>query len=638
MAAEPVGPRSEAAALAVVFGLIWAAFAGLLIWLLRIPVMGHVLSLTAADILRALALVWALVLVLPLAGGLSRNPVRSAIASQVGFWVLLAALWILGPALPVAMDAVVVILVLVGFAQLIRCGTLRRRPLVAVGGAAALMAVLHVFTLLDMGYGQPLAVEAALMGQQNKDTLFHASITGFLSQYGVASAGFDGVSPLSYHILTHRLIAALTEWTSVVPLNAYALFLPILGAPLLITHLFWTYALISSGQRGNTTMSVALVEIMVLVLFCAEIGIKSFWVSETYIVSLWALLGALAIMGTGNRLSRANWALVGGTLAVLVLIASLAKISTGAVLACGVAVYVFAADGYRLRAFVAGAVLGLLPFLAVMVLAPVDSGHADQSFVVPFATLLRWPEKTVFHISLVIIFLTITLRHLRRPQSAAPTLFAIWTIMLAGIAASLLIYLEGASALYFANPALWAALCLLPLLGMGPVWESRRKFAGRTMVALALLVIINGQIGSLWSGLSHYRTQISETARQIAGRNNSVLAEALPLGQVVLAGLSSDGVFVPPNVTGFWQVAAPCWSALQVVPAIAATPMLMGLPASETGCMPDRFYGFGGYSLDVSTQRKLDDQDICEVAATRNMQVVSVVQADLSVRKLACPE
>lgn len=606
-------------------------------WVLRLPVAGHVLSLTEVDILRAVMLVWALVLVLPLAAVLSRNPVKAAITAQVSFWGLLAVLWLLAPVLPVAIDGIVVGVMLIGAVQLKRSGTFRLRSSLIIGGAAVLMAVLHMFALLDMGYSQPLAVEAALMGQQHKDTLFHASISGALSHYGVASSGFDGMSPLNYHILAHRLIAALSDWTGVVPLNAYVLFLPIMGVPLLITHLFWTYALISTGQRGSATTSLALIEVIALVLFCAELGLKSFWVSETYIVSLWALMGAVAIIGTAHRQSAAHWALVGGVLAVLVLIASLAKISTGAVLACGVAVYIFAANGYRVWAFVAGSVLGLLPFFTVVVLAPVDSGHAAQSFIAPFATLLRWPEFTLFHILLVIVFLAITRRHFRLTHSIAPTLLAIWTIMLSGVAASLLVYLEGASALYFANPAVWAALCLLPLLGMAPIWEGRRKFVRRGMVVFGLLVIVGGQIVSSYNGVSHYRTRIAEIQTQSAASETTTLPEALPLGKVVLAGLSSDGVFVPPNVVRFWQISGLCWSTLQVVPAIAATPMLMGLPAPETGCISNQFYGFDGYAREVSTQRMLDDKGICEAAATRKMRVVSVVQTDLSVRRLSCP-
>lgn len=630
---------SDVAVMAVVFGLVSSSIAGLTLWLLRLPVNGHNLSLTAMDILRTVALVWSLVLVLPLASKLTRNSVRFVIASQVAFWGMLATFWVLGPVLPFAVDALILIVSIAGFSQLKRCQPIRFLPLLAIVGTAFVVALLHVVTLLDLGYSQPLAVEAALMGQQHKDTLFHASITGFLSQYGVASAGFDGLSPLSYHILAHRLIAALAEWAGVVPLNAYVLFLPIIGGPLLITLLFWTYAMTGIGRRGNVTTAFVLVKVIVLVLFSAEIGIKSFWVSETYIVSLWAFLGALAIMGSASHPSKFNWVLVCGALATLVLVSSLAKISTGTVLACGVAVYIIASDTYRMRSFLAAAVFGILPLVIVSLTAPVDSGHADQPFIVPLATLMRWPDKTMFHILLVIIFLFLAFRKMRAPNGAKPGMIAICTIMLSCIMLSLLIYLEAASALYFANPALWAALCLLPLLGADsmPVQHSRQKIGRWILLSLGLVVVIHRNFENMSEGLHNYRSQINEIEIVNAELDNRLLVEALPLGKIVMAGLSSDGVFVPPNVHSFWRLTTPCWSALQVVPAIAATPMLMGLPASNSDCDTSRYYGFGAYTPELSTQQTLDDLSICLAAAEREMQVVSIVQPDLSFRKLKCP-
>lgn len=632
------GPKTEAATFAVIFGLIWAAIAALMVWLLRLPVAGHVLSLTAPDILRAVALSWALVLVLPLAGSISKDPVRAAAACQMGFWSLLAALWLLGPVLPVAVDVIAASIILAGFWQLMRRGNLQLQPTLVIGLAASVMALLHIFTLLDMGYGQPLATEAALMGKQHRDTLFHASIAGFLSEYGVPSTGYDGVTPLSYHVLSHRLLAAFSDWIGASTLNAYTLFLPILGAPLLMTHLFWTYALIASGPRKTKTTASGFFELTTWVLFFSVLAFNSFWVSESYIVSLWALLGAIGIMGSGNRLGKTNWLFVAGALALLVSIATLAKISTGAVLACGVTTYVSAAGGYRLRAFVLGALSGLLTFYAVQLLAPVTSGYANQSFIAPFATLFLWPQTTVFHILLVLVLLAATQQYLHRNHSTPPILIAVWVIMLAGIGAALLVNFASGSALYFINPVLWAGLCLLSLMGLDLVRKGLGMSVRLSMYTLMLFWIFEGQTDNIRSGLNHYQTQLAEIRTLTAGRDQSELPEALPLGRVVLAANSSDGVFVPPAVEGFWQLSRPCWSALLVVPAITATPMLTGLPAPDSGCRASRFYGFSKYSRDVSTQRALDDQAICEIAATRDIQIVSIVQADLAVRRLSCTQ
>ena len=180
-------------------------------------------------------------------------------------------------------------------------------------------------------------MEAALLGQQHRDTLFHASIAAFLSKSGVPSSGYDGIVELSYHILSHHFVAALSDWTNVVPLNGYVLFLTIMGGPLLITQLFWTSAVIGSLPRRETTVSLSIIEILIIILFFGELAIKSFWLSESYIVSLWALLGALAIMGTSKPAKLFDLIIVIVSLAILVFIASGKNINR-----CGIGLWVAA--------------------------------------------------------------------------------------------------------------------------------------------------------------------------------------------------------------------------------------------------------------------------------------------------------
>ena len=110
---------SETASLSVVFGIVWTIAAGLLVWCLRIPVMGHTLSLTALDIIRAVILTTALILILPLAANFSKRTGHSVVVAQAGFWGLIFILWLLRTMASIAFDLIVLGVVVIGLLKLL---------------------------------------------------------------------------------------------------------------------------------------------------------------------------------------------------------------------------------------------------------------------------------------------------------------------------------------------------------------------------------------------------------------------------------------------------------------------------------------------------------------------------------------
>jgi hypothetical protein len=563
----------------------------------------------------------------------------SAVASQAAFWGLIALLWCVGIANPLAFDVLLDILFLVGFFTFFSTGSAPTGAVLLVATFGLILAIFHVSMLMDLGYSQPLALEAALIGTQHKDTLFHAAISGSLLETGITSAGLDGASPLAYHVLAHRIAAGLSGWIGTSPLNAFSLFMPIIGGPLVVFHLLWTSAVIAPGSRGGLSAAFALLGLLGWVLFCTDFILHSFLISESYLVSLWALLGALAIIGSTRWHKTGYTVTLGLSLAVAVLLACLAKISTGAVLACGVAVFFWARAGFGFRGAVAGAIFGLTPFVAVMFLAPVDSGHSEQSFILPFVTLRTYPDMTLGHVILVTAFIAFSLRAFRQKAEVAPVVLALWTIMLAGVVAVLLIHLEGGSALYFANPAVWAAICLLPLLQIAPPWvanQTPKRQRGVIIVFIAFLMISGSKY--VIRGFEDYNNLLVEITTLQSENSEMAALSALPLGPVVLAALGTDGVFVSLDATEFWSVTKPCWVASLVVPAVTAKPMLMGRPAPETGCFPNRFYGFGDLDIDRSTQRPMSNDMLCVEAAKRSLQTVTIFEPDGMLQILRCDD
>ena len=627
--------RQQTQTLAVVLGLAWSASAGVLVYIARLPVPDHALAISAWDILRTIAMAWAAILLVPTASRFFANSFKAAVAAQAAFWGLFLLLWLVGPVQQPAFDSVVMIGVLAGLASFLRHTTWNPVMVFVVAVVGIIFAFYHITYSMMTGYAQPLALEAALIGAQHRDTLFHAALAGSIMENGVISAGLDGIVPMGYHVLSHRIVGALSVWIGTAPLNGFSLFVPIIGGPLIFFQFLWASAELSKGPRGGLTAGLALIGLAAWLVFLSDVIIGPYWVSETYMVSLWALLGAVSIMATTIGKCE-NSVFLGIALGMLVLLACLSKISTGAVMACGVAAFLWAYTGFGLRGMIAGVVFGMVPFVATMILAPVDSGHADGSIIAPLASLLKYTRPMILHYGVVVVLLCIALITLRRRSETGPIVLSIVTIMCAGVGASLLVHLDGASTLYFINPAIWVGFCLLPLSQLAPVWVHKCPKRYKPLLVTAGLALTIYMAENLVKGpLTQDRTTARIAHFQTDTSHGGYL-DALPIGKIVLAAQEADGVFIAPEAEEFWNITPRCWAVALAVPAITTTPLLMGRPAPETGCFPNQYYGFGELDPSRSTQRVMQDEALCAEAAKRSMTVVTVVEADLHTRKVTC--
>jgi len=100
------------------------------------------------------------------------------------------------------------------------------------------------------------------------------------------------------------------------------------------------------------------------------------------------------------------------------------------------------------------------------------------------------------------------------------------------------------------------------------------------------------------------------------------------LREVAAAKSRSSGpivVSVRPANLGFWRMNADCRAQPMLLPALAGTPMLMGLPPAEAGCDVGVQYGFAGYDAD-SVAQELGDSELCARAALGDFKVVLVLE------------
>lgn len=610
-------------------GLGWVFGAVAFLFLARAGFGGHALAIRPGDVALAALFASSMILAAPLAWSLGGDAKRSTVAGVLAPWMLVFfSIWF-APSQPVLLAGLVAAAA-AGLFVVLRSGTLGAGSILAVVSAGGIFAWAHGLILATAGHPQPLALEAALVGAQHRDTLFHAAIASSLREVGFASIGLDGFRPMAYHVLSHRIVAALSEWAGTSPLNIYSLFTLIVGVPFLVFSLLWTAAAVILSPRKEQSAPLMGLGLVGWLFFSAASGISSFWFSESYIVSLWAFLGSVAIMhAAAGQSVRDGWTAC-LLLALMVTLAGLSKVSTGAVMACGIAAFFAIRGRFGPEALVMALLSGPVPFAAVyLATAP---GGAGESIFGALDLFAEYPKAAAFHVAFVAVMLWLLFRH--RPEAEGPRALtlALATMMLAALASSMLLALPAGAALYFANPAIWAGLCLIPLLGLVP--RGFRNASGRvqTFLVVAGLALVIVAERDMRVGPE----RLLEIRERVATGSGDDVVSGSPLGPIVLAASRADGVYVASGPSAFWTISEVCWSTALAIPAISGTPLLAGIPDETSGCEPTSHYGYVDYAV-APGSAPTSDEEICAAASTRGMHDLIIVGSALELRELACP-
>lgn len=345
------------------------------------------------------------------------------------------------------------------------------------------LALRHAARLIDSGYAHALVPEAVRAGVQHKDTVFHAAIAALFNQSGTVSIGLDGPVPVGYHALSHMFIGGLGSALGLASPEAYALVVPVFLGPLMMAALLAAVKEVAP----ETSRSIPATIVLACGLWVMIVGnyfFKSYWVSESYLFSLSLML---ALIAYAAGLARGGAPVgVRGVLVIAGFVAavSLAKISTGAVSACGMAVWLWLARGRpTVRGAVEGAVFALVPFLAVYFLfftAAAGTGPTLQ----PFAYLMSAPKR-LWPPILLLVWLTVVIVRRKRIDAVAAGLLSMgWS----AVAASALLNPVAGAAGYFAGPGHWATFVLAIRL-----WHPvRTRTEGRGLAILAAVLLLVG--------------------------------------------------------------------------------------------------------------------------------------------------
>ncbi|WP_198008572.1 hypothetical protein [Leptospira terpstrae] len=163
----------------------------------------------------------------------------------------------------------------------------------------------------------------------NPDTLYHASVSENLRNYGVASTGMHGLNPVYYHIFSHFLFSRISIIMEVPAYIVYGFGSVLFFGPLLLLFLLEVSQEFAKGWNG-------LLKVIFVFLSLAAILTKPFvtifgshFYSESYLVSLIFFAAFMSAVGSlSNRKISAQMFLL---IPLCLLFITLSKISVGVI-------------------------------------------------------------------------------------------------------------------------------------------------------------------------------------------------------------------------------------------------------------------------------------------------------------------
>ena len=454
-------------------------------------------------------------------------------------------------------------------------------------------------------YATTLAPELALVGRLHQDTLFHTAIANMILHEGIQSVGMDGLLPLGYHTLSHRVVGYISYCAGIPVILGYTLILPLILLPLLNFAFMRCLVLMRpEGYGGLGDIPAILGGLALVYLLSAFAG--SHFLSESHAMAMTFALLALPFIlhlpvSTGPivwNLARVAW------VPIAVLLTSQAKISVGAVLACGFAWALFIVPGNLLRRAAVGFVLSIVPFFLVFFLNR-QASEIDGTNISIFHFLIHFPMFTLIH--WLVFFIAFVFLFFNFSKIALPWVQALIVMILVSLVSSQ-IFVMGSAAYYFLNPGLWFA-CIVIAISAKPVDISNWTRARQTIVVMTILVVCIVADSNRQRAVKLYSADVAATADRNATSIALVVSwlntQDLPKGTAVV---------IPPQVDGFWnsQVRFPCWAPSFLIPALAGVPMLNGLAPEP--CEIIKFYGFSAYDFAKSRSRNMADSELCSKA------------------------
>ncbi len=200
----------------------------------------------------------------------------------------------------------------------------------------ALLLVVIFSTDIYSNFQYPNSLALTGAGGVHLDTLFHAAISAMYVHYGVPSIALDGLVPIEYHTLSHKIFAGMATLSGFESLAIYSYIFFVAGPLLFAFSLAGLACQISPRLNYYDALlgtGLLLFAILVVPVFGAAALWDSYFISESYLVALLLLLSSLSILLRWAEEGAQGLMPLAASLALLVL-AGLSKGSVGLVGIC----------------------------------------------------------------------------------------------------------------------------------------------------------------------------------------------------------------------------------------------------------------------------------------------------------------
>lgn len=420
-------------------------------------------------------------------------------------------------------------------------------------------------------------------------------------------------------------------------LQGYMLFVYLVGAPLML------FLLMQAGlsvTRHFGTDRFALPFVLGAFALLAIFDIRSFLTSESYLVGLLFFFLALSVatdLVTAKHVRPPILLIHVAVFACLIWLASLSKISVGAVLAPIAITAVVLADQFRLRSLLLAP-----PMFSVIVFIVLQQQKLGAGVNAQIFDFFHYTDEYSRLANPQWIFLIFTLFAALRVRMQIIAQLRLILVLFAGVAAGLvaanLLRLDGGSAYYFAGPATWCTVFIMAgCLQAGAVASRRWQLGLAAILTLAFTLNVADDMSGLENDLARLEeakaAQSDPPTLYTLSQHVATLAPNRP---------PHTAVYIAGTAQSYWQLPNlekrrnPCWILGFFVPAITGLPSLNGLPPIESDCDLTINYGLDT-QIDARAAAVLpNDAAICTLAARHAISTVLAFETMADGRVVNC--
>jgi hypothetical protein len=506
------------------------------------------------------------------------------------------------------------------------------------------------------------------------DELFHSSLVSAIQVHGVASTLLDGVVPISYHVGSHQLWAALVSLSGLPTLRILPIAVPIVLGGLLVS----AFGYLTETIRQQVAPQVALVpsavaSVCALVLlgivpneWASAVGVSyvNAIVSASNAFSLVLAFSALAMLAVAQR----HVVVFATTRVAVLLVASIsvlwcvyAKVSVGFVLLAVIGWLWLRTKSWRSLGLTAGFLCVAALGARVALLATYRTAAGEAIFLAPSAIALSFVGAIrnfqfllAYGASAMAVYVLLGMRvrteesdvavamECKRDQLLIAELLCI--AVLGGLLPAFMINTLGNGA-YFMDPQRWGAAAILSVLGSVYMVPGRLRQAAANRRLLVLLGFFSAPLVA--SAASNVARPTVRAIRTAGESRSGLAAGASPRQELFgildsLARLSpttreARTLFFKDEVLELLALPnAPCWAPALVSGAVTGVARFGAVPISDS-C---KAVGFGFEAYPIARQRAGGETPQCPalVDAAHRLVVITMAKnaSALRVRESRC--